>query len=229
MADRRHFTPALFSFLKDLEANNDRDWFKANKQRYERDAKEPALRFIVDFGGPLQKISPHFNADPRPVGGSLFRIHRDTRFSRDKSPYKTHVGLHFRHEKGKDAHTPGFYLHLERGQIFCGVGLWHGDNPTLTRIRDHIVARPDAWKRAVGGRRFTTVHTLAGDRLKRPPRGYDRDHPLVEDLMWKDYTSYASFTQKQVTGAGFLDAFAAACRAGAPLVRFLCEALDQPF
>src|SRR5918996_4016229 len=132
------FSPALFTFLRDLKQNNDRDWFKANKPRYEKAVLEPALQFIVDFEPHLLAISPHFVADPRPSGGSLFRIHRDTRFSKDKSPYKPYTGIQFRHELGKDAHAPGFYLHLEPGGVFAGAGIWHPDQPTLVRIREAI-------------------------------------------------------------------------------------------
>ena len=96
--------------------------------------RDPVLDFIVAFAQPLKKISPHFLADPRANGGSLFRIYRDTRFSKDKTPYKTNVGAHFRHAAGKDAHAPGFYLHLEPGTCFAGCGIWHPDNNTLGRI-----------------------------------------------------------------------------------------------
>src|ERR1044071_1022002 len=96
-----YFAPAVFRFLGELHAHNERDWFNANKQRYERDVRDPILRFIADIGPRLQKISPHLVADPRPSGGSLFRIYRDTRFSKDKSPYKTHLGAHFFHEKSR--------------------------------------------------------------------------------------------------------------------------------
>src|SRR4030095_12093923 len=105
-----YFTPAIFKFLTDLKKHNDRDWFKANKPRYEECLLQPALSFISDFGPHLHKVSKHFVADPRPVGGSLFRIYRDTRFAKDKSPYKTHVGIHFRHEAGRDVRGPVFYL-----------------------------------------------------------------------------------------------------------------------
>ena len=97
----RPITPALFDFLRDLEANNERSWFEANKERYNAEVRDPMLDFIGAFAGPLRGISPHFVADPRPNGGSLFRIYRDTRFSRDKTPCKTNVGAHFRHAAGK--------------------------------------------------------------------------------------------------------------------------------
>ncbi len=224
-----HFTPAVVKFLRDLKANNTRDWFNAHKDRFFDEVRTPAQNFIVDFGAGLQDISPHFRADPRPVGGSLFRIYRDVRFAKDKSPYKTHAGLHFRHEAGKSAYTPGFYLHLEPGASFVGVGLWHPDNSTLKLIRDAIVADPAAWRKAVGQKSFTRHFTVTGDRLKRPPRGYDPEHPLVEILKLKDFTALAPLTQKQVTGPDFVNEFADLCRAGSPLVRFLCEVLRHPF
>lgn len=228
MSDR-HFTPATFKFLRDLSAYNNRDWFNDNKDRFVGEVKEPALAFIVDFGARLQKISPHFISDPRPVGGSLFRIYRDVRFSKDKSPYKTHVGLHFRHRAGKDAYTPGFYLHLEPRGSFVGLGLWHPDNPTLKLIRDSLVADPSRWKKAVGGKTFLKDFTVSGDSLKRPPKGYDPDHPLIEILKMKDFTAFAPLTQKQVTSPGFLDEFAGYCRSGASLVQFICEAIGQEY
>ena len=113
MSTDREFGPELFAFLRELKANNDREWFNANKDRYENDLLEPALAFIEDFGLRLPQLSPHLVADARRQGGSLFRIYRDTRFARDKSPYKTQAGIYFRHERSKDAHSPGLYLHPE--------------------------------------------------------------------------------------------------------------------
>src|ERR671922_2157062 len=130
------FGPELFTFLAELREHNDREWFAANKERYEAHVLEPALAFIEDFGYRLQSISPHFRADPRRTGGSLFRIYRDTRFSKDKAPYKTNVGVHFRHERAKDAHAPGYYLHIGPGEVFAGGGMWHPDSSTATRIRE---------------------------------------------------------------------------------------------
>lgn len=224
MADR-YFTPATFRFLKELKENNNRPWFQENKGRYEKDLKEPALRFIEDFDEKLRKISPHFHAGRR----SFFRIYRDTRFSKDKSPYKTHAGLHFRHAAGKSAYTPGFYLHLEPRSSFAGVGLWRPDSATLKMIRDAVANEPRAWKKAVGGTKFTDVFSVTGDSLKRSPRGYDAGHELIEVLKLKDFTALAPLTQQQVTSAGFIDVFADLCRAGGPMVRFICEALDQPY
>ncbi len=226
---KRHFHPALFKFLRDLNANNDRAWFQANRDRYLRDVRDPALEFITALGGPLFKISPHFRADPRPSGGSLFRIYRDVRFSHDKSPYKTHVGFHFRHEASRNAHTPGFYLHLEPRKCFMGVGIWRPDTPTLTRLRQAVLDNPETWLTMTQEQGFAMKFCITGEKLKRPPRGFPPDHPLVEVLKLKDFTALAPLTQGQITSADFLEEFTELCRHGHGLNQFLCQALDLPF
>jgi len=229
MANEAHLSAGMFKFLKDLAANNDRDWFKANKARYEKDVKNPALAFINAFGPKLAKISPHFRADARAQGGSLFRIYRDTRFSKDKSPYKTHTGIQFRHEAGKDAHCPGFYLHLEPGRVFVGLGIWHPDSQTARLIRERIADHPAEWKKAVYGKSFTGTFKLEGDSLKRPPRGFDPEHKYIDDLKRKDFIAGAKISQKMVTSPEFLNEFYGFCKRGAPMVRFLSVAVGVPF
>ncbi len=223
------FRPALFSFLRDLEKNNDRDWFQANKARYEEHLKDPALRFISDFGPHLRETSPHFRAIPKAVGGSLFRIYRDVRFSKDKSPYKTHVGIHFRHEAARDAHAPGFYLHIAARESFVGGGIWHPDSPSLAKIRRALAEDPAGWKRAIGGRRFREDWTLEGESLKRPPRGFDADDPLIEDIKRKDFIGVTRLTQKEILAPDFPKRFAGLCRQAAPLARYLCRAVGVSF
>jgi uncharacterized protein (TIGR02453 family) len=227
MADA-YFPPEMFAFLRDLKRHNDRDWFRANRDRYESDVKEPMLAFIAAFVAPLRKISPHFVADPRPVGGSLFRIHRDTRFAKDKSPYKTHASAQFRHERGKDVHAPGFYLHLEPDNVFLGAGIWRPDGPSLGRIRDAIVEDPGRWKRAVGAKAFREGWAISGESLKRPPRGYDPGHPLVEDLKRKDFIAVSELSERDACVPGFLRKVASGYRSTRPFVRFLTGALDLP-
>ena len=223
------FTPELFSFLSDLRENNDRDWFAANRARYEEHVLEPALAFVGAFAPRLEKISPHFVADARPSGGSLFRIHRDTRFSKDKSPYKTNLGLHFRHAHGKDVHAPGFYLHLAPGEVFAGGGIWHPDTPTATRIREAIVADAEGWRRTTRTGSFARAHALGGESLKRVPPWADADHPFSDDLKRKDFYGSTPLDEDEVTAPGFVDRYAQLCRDASPLVRFLCEALELPY
>lgn len=222
-------SPRTFGFLSELAANNNREWFLANKPRYEADVKEPALRFINDFSAPLKKISPHFRADPRANGGSLFRIYRDTRFSKDKTPYKTATGIQFRHEAGRDAHAPGFYLHIQPGQCFMGCGSWHPGGPALRQIRESIDEDPEAWKRASRGARFRKTFELAGDSLIRAPKGFSVDHPLIEDLRRKDFIAVVQLAEEDLMSDDFLGRFAGLCRTAAPFQRWLCRATGVPY
>jgi uncharacterized protein (TIGR02453 family) len=222
MPAQPHFTPRLFKFLRQLKRNNSRDWFQANKERYIADVQQPMLRFIADFAGPLAKISKQFDADPRPVGGSMFRIHRDVRFSRDKSPYKTHVSAHFRHKAtSKDVHGPGFYFHLEPGEVFIGGGLWLPEPPTLKKIRDTI-----AWDEAGWRKVRRAVREIEGDQLTRPPQGYDPAHPFIDDIKRKSYYASVSFSEAEACALGFLEQCASACRSVRPMVAFLTEAVE---
>jgi uncharacterized protein (TIGR02453 family) len=223
------FGPELFSFLADLRAHNDREWFAANKTHYEEYVLEPALGFISAFAPKLEKISPHFRADARPSGGSLFRIYRDTRFSKDKSPYKTNLGIHFRHERGKDVYAPGYYLHIGPGEVFAGGGIWHPGTDGATRIRETIVAEPERWRRATRTGAFARRLELGGDSLKRVPSWADAEHPFADDLKRKDFFGWARLSEEDVVAPGFVDEYARVCRAAAPLMQFLCDALDVPY
>jgi len=219
MPDTTFFRPELFDFLRQLKRHNNRDWFAKNKQRYEEAVRDPALMFIGSFAPHLHKLSPHFVADPRPTRGSLFRIYRDTRFSHDKRPFKTHVGVHFPHASGKDAHAPVFYLHLEPENCFAAAGVWHPDNSALTKIRMAIVAEPEQWAKV------TRKLELEGDSLKRPPRGFDPNHQFIEDIQRKDFLASVALTQAQVCDPKFRGDFAAACRTMLPLCEFTTGAL----
>ena len=220
-----HITRSTLAFLSDLKANNDRDWFTANKERYEEQVRMPALAFIADFAPHLAEISPNFVADPRPVGGSMFRIYRDVRFSKDKSPYKTHVGLQFRHVDGKDVHAPGFYLGIEPGGCVAAMGMWHPDREALSRVRERIVAEPDEWVETVESTGFGWY----GESLMRAPKGYDSDHPLVDHLKRKDFVLMQKLTDDEVTSDHFLDRYVEICRAGSRFIEVLCEAVERPF
>jgi uncharacterized protein (TIGR02453 family) len=219
MPDAAFFHPELFGFLRLLKRHNNRKWFARNKQRYEEAVRDPALMFIGSFGPRLHRLSPHFVADPRPTRGSLFRMYRDTRFSPDKRPFKTHVGIRFSHASGKDVHAPVFYLHLEPDNCFAAAGVWHPDSSALTKIRMAIVAEPERWAKA---RRKLE---LEGDSLIRSPRGFDPNHPFIEDLKRKDFVASVGLTEEQVCGPKLMRDFAAACRRMLPLVEFTTRAL----
>jgi uncharacterized protein (TIGR02453 family) len=216
-------TPRTFAFFRELALHNDRPWFEANRERYLREVREPLLGFVTAFGAPLAKLSAHMVADPRPVGGSLFRIHRDTRFSRDKTPYKTHAGLSFRHRQHHDVHGPIFYLHLQPGMVFSAAGIWRPPPETLEHIRQALVARPARWRRIM---RACPLGEHEGDRLKRVPHGYDAAHPLADDLKRLSFTTSTRFTEREACAPDFLDRFARACRQATPLMEFLTGAVS---
>ncbi len=229
MPDKLPLTPKLFEFLLELKNNNDRSWFNANKDRFANEVRDPMLEFIRAFALPLSDISPHFVADPRANGGSLFRIYRDTRFSRNKAPYKTNVGAHFRHAAGKDAHAPGFYLHLEPRSCFAGCGIWHPDGATLGKIRDAIIDRPEEWRAIMSNAAFRNTFKLMENSLKRPPRGYDPNHPLIEDLKRKDFVAITRIPDDEAIQPGFVKKFAEISRTGSDFVKFLSQAVGVPF
>jgi len=219
-----YFSPEFFKFLKALARNNNREWFEKNKPRYERFVLASSLRFIKDAGKELRAVSPYLVADPRPFGGSLFRIYRDMRFVKDKSPYKTNVAMEFWHRRGGKKSYTGLYLHLAPGQSFAGAGIWHPDPPTLNRVRRAIVSRPEAWRQVK-----ESGLKVEGESLKRPPAGFDPNHPFVDDLKLKDITAGVRFTNAQVTGPRFMEDFIQASKKLDPLNRFLAAALSLPW
>jgi uncharacterized protein (TIGR02453 family) len=218
-----YFTPKFFRFLTRLKRNNNRDWFLAHKDEYEAVVQRPALQFITDFAAPLYEISPYLVADARPSRGSLFRIYRDTRFSHDKRPYKTNIAMRFSH-RGKDVHSPGFYLHLEPSGCFAASGLWHPEPPTLLKVRNAMIEREGEWRKV-----RKLLNWEDAGKLSRPPRGFPCDHEFVEDLKLRDLGTAINFTPEQVCSPKFMTTFATACRKMSPIARFLSSAVGQQF
>ena len=136
-----YFNPKLFQFLEQLRRNNRRAWFLKHKPEFEEFARQPSLRFIADLQLRMREVSTWLVANPKPNGGSLFRIYRDVRFSKDKKPYKTHIGMNFRHASTSETvHCPCLYLHLEPQGCFLAGGIWQPEPRALARIRDAVVA-----------------------------------------------------------------------------------------
>ena len=216
---KAYFGPELVQFLKQIKRNNRRPWFLKNRERYEEEVRQPCLRFITDFGFRLKEISPWIVADAKPNGGSLMRIYRDIRFSPDKTPYKTWVGMSFPHAGATaEVHGAGYYLHLDVSRSFLAAGAWHPERRSLAKIRDAIAWKPDEWKKAKRGL------SLGGESLTRAPRGYPEGHPLIEDLKRLDFIASFEFSDAQVRGPRFLADVTAAAKRLAPLVGFLARA-----
>ena len=222
------FAPGVTGFLAELAANNDRAWFAENKPRYEAEVLAPALAFISAMAQPLAEFAPEFVAVAKRSGGSLMRVYRDVRFSKDKRPYKTNLGIQFRHRLGKDVHAPGYYFHLEPGRAFIAAGCWRPAGPALHGIREFLSDNPRGWARArddalAGG------FELAGDSLVRPPRGFAADHPAIDDLKRKDFMLLRELDPADLSGPDAVDRAAGDCRTATPFVAYLCAALDVPF
>ncbi len=231
MAKHRYatFKPETINFLRELRKNNNRDWFNENKSRYETDVLDVALNFIQSMHDPLQKIAPHFTAVPKRMGGSLMRVYRDTRFSKNKTPYKTNVGIQFRHEQAKDVHAPGFYVHIDPDQVFLGVGLWRPESAVLAAIRERISVNQAEWLRARDDKAFKRHFSLGGQSLSRPPRGYDKEHPLIEDIKRKDFLAVKNMHLEEATEPRFQQKVESAFQAATPLMHFLCKAVGVPY
>jgi uncharacterized protein (TIGR02453 family) len=225
----RYFTKQTFAFLSSLADNNTREWFDEHRQDYEDCVREPALDFISDMAEVMPAISKHFRAVPKKVGGSLMRVQRNLRFSRDKTPYKTNIGIHFRHEVGKDVHAPGYYVHIAPGECFVGAGLWHPEADVLFRIREGILKNGGAWLAARDNKAFRKQFSLEGDMLTNAPRGYAKDHPMLEDLKRKDFIALAALNQVEVTSKDFRSLVVERFKQAEPYMRFLCSAVELRF
>lgn len=223
------FTSDTFGFLNQLSQNNNREWFNEHKNDYESKVREPALAFITDMQPQLHSISSRFLATPKKVGGSLMRVYRDTRFGKDKTPYKTNIGIQFRHFMGKDVHAPGFYLHISEQECFVGAGIWRPESKVLTKIRHFIDENPRGWTKATTNDAFKAEFELTGDTLKRPPRGFNEEHPLIVDLKRKDFIAISPISQQQVTSEDFAQIVTEKFKLADDLMYYLCTALELPY
>ncbi|MEE9322025.1 MAG: TIGR02453 family protein [Granulosicoccus sp.] len=224
------FSVDTFKFLNELASNNNREWFDRNRQRYEDEVREPAFDYIRSMEKPIADISPHFIVAAKKTGGSLMRVIRDLRFSKDKTPYKTNIGIQFRHAAGKDVHAPGFYLHIEPSEMFLAAGIWRPDNPTLNKVRTLIDEYPDEWDKIK--RNLTSKKNdfeFHGESLKKAPKGFTGNHMLLDDLRRKHYLAVKQIDKKVILGKSATKNTAALFEKAVPLVKFICEANDLDF
>ena len=159
----------------------------------------------------------------------MFRIYRDTRFSSDKTPYKTHAACHFRHEAGRDAHAPGFYVHIETDRISVGGGIWRPPSKQLGQIREFIADNPSAWEKLANSAAIKKMAGIQGDSLKRPPRGYDPDARHIEDLKLKSFYLMTEIDPQLALSPALVTESARVFRTAAKLNHFVTDALELPF
>ena len=225
-----YFSDASFKFLRALAQSNDKTWFKEHKQHYEDHVRQPFLRLLTDLQPDLAQVSEHFRSDPKTVGGSLFRIYRDARFSNDKSPYKPWQGARLFHERRKQVAAPSFYVHLQPGQCFVGAGLWHPEPPTQRRVRQFIFDNPGSWKAAAHAPKFRKRYEFeSSEVLSRPPRGFPAEFEMIEDLKHRNFVFSRHLEEADMTGPRLRQLLAADLVALGPFVDYLCAALDLEF
>lgn len=222
------FTAASLEFLKQLAQHNSRDWFKAHQDEYEDKVRTPALRFIEQIQPHIIAISPRLTAVAKKVGGSLMRPQRDSRFSNDKTPYKTNVGIQFRHFQGKDVHAPGLYLHIAEDGCFIAAGIWHPESKAVNAIRTCIDENPNGYKKAL---QTLTDHgfMMDGDSLTRPPKGFDKHHPMLAELKRKDFIAVKNIPFERLCQGDAVHYCAEQFAHCSQLMAYLCFALELDF
>lgn len=221
------FSEETFAFLHALAFNNERAWFESHRSEWERFVLEPSLALIRDMESVIRGISPHYTAVAKKSGGSLMRIYRDTRFGADKTPYKTNIGIQFRHASYRDVHAPGFYVHLAPDACFVGAGSWRPERDDLAKIRARIAEKPKEYLNALeaAGGEMDPV----GDSLVRVPRGFEPDHPLACELKRIDFLVSRDLEPEAYLNRGLIDLLTRKFSASVPYMKFLCAALGAPF
>jgi uncharacterized protein (TIGR02453 family) len=217
-----------FSFLAGLTMNNERSWFEAHRTEYDQFVVTPALALITELDDIVRAISPHYRGVAKKIGGSLMRVYRDTRFSRDKTPYKTNIGIQFRHEDAKDVHAPGWYVHLDLQECFVGAGAWHPEPADLLKIRQSLADRPELWSRAIAQAASRGL-TAAGESLQKSPKGFDPDHAMAAEIRRKDFLLSATLPPELFFGRGLVTELESVFRVSAPYMAQLCQALGAKF
>lgn len=213
------FSRKTLAFLRALKRHNDRDWFRERKPHYEEHVRGPMVALLAQLAADLPRFAPELVADPRVC---LYRIYRDTRFSGDKSPLKTHIAAHFP-SKGFPRHEgSGLYLEVAPTWVWIGGGLYMPPAPDLRLIRAYIAGNDRTLRRIVTGPSFRrAVGALDGERLSGLPRGYAKDHPAAEYLRFKQFLAGREFEAEFATTDRFYSELLRIFRAVAPLVRFL--------
>jgi uncharacterized protein (TIGR02453 family) len=219
------FTRQTVSFLRSLKRNNDREWFKARRDQYDTYVHEPMVAVIERLAVDFKKFAPELIASPKQ---SMFRIYRDTRFSSNKKPLKTHAAAVFRTRDLPKPQGAGLYFEIAPGWVWIGGGMWRPEPPELVRIREHIA---ETWPEmrsithAAGFRR--RFEELSGETMTRVPRGYPSDHPAAEYLRHRQFYGGAEFPASLAHSREFYATLVATFKALMPLVRFLNEPLRQ--
>jgi uncharacterized protein (TIGR02453 family) len=216
------FTPKTLSFLRSLKRHNAREWFHQRRDQYEQHCRGPMIRIIERFANDLPAFAPDLVADPKV---SLFRQFRDTRFSGDKTPLKTHIGATFPNRTLGRLNGAGLYFEVAPTGVWIGGGLWAPDASQLHLVREHIAANHRRLDAIVASSAFKRLGGLQGDRMTRVPRGFAKDHPAATYLTYRQFLGYREEPATLATSATFYKQLLGTMKTIVPLVRFLNEPL----
>ncbi|MFA5834989.1 MAG: DUF2461 domain-containing protein [Bacteroidota bacterium] len=218
------FPKESIAFLKKLKKNNNRDWFNAHKNDYEEQIKFPMQSFIASLQPLFADFASQFDVHPK---RSMFRIYRDTRFSKDKTPYKTHMAAHFvLRGKPKGFEGSGYYLHIAPGEVFIGGGIYLPDNDQLKKIRKYLAEHSKEFLAIINKPSFKKMFpAITGQKLSRPPKGYDPNHPMIEWLKMKQFFTGLEMKEEICHKKDFVKLIAKHCKELMPLVDFMNKAM----
>jgi uncharacterized protein (TIGR02453 family) len=213
------FPPEGLKFLRRLKRNNHREWFLEHKEIYEREVKIPMTGLVLALGGEMASFAPELNTDPK---RAIYRIYRDIRFSRDKTPYKTHIAAVFAYRGAPKHAGAGLYFHVAPDEVLIAGGAYMPGSAELRAIRHHIATRSKDLREIIDDRQFRKLFGgLEGDRLSRPPKGFPSDHPAVDLLRYKQFLAYSRNPAEVAESSDLLPLIMRNFRALMPLVRFL--------
>jgi len=219
------FTPKTLSFLRALKRNNDREWFRARKDQYEEHVRGPMIAVVERLAADFKSFAPELIASPKQ---SLFRIYRDTRFSSDKKPLKTHAAAVFRTRGFQHKEGAGLYFEVAPGWVWIGGGMWRPEPPELVKLREHIAQTWPEIRSLTRAKAFASrFGRLEGETMTRVPRGYPSDHPAAEFLKHRQFYGGAEFPASVAHSRTFYSTLVATFKALMPLVRFLNEPLIE--
>ena len=216
------FTPKTLSFLRSLKRNNQREWFHARKDRYEQHCRQPMIAVIERMADDMKSFAPDLVADPKV---SLFRQFRDTRFSDDKTPLKTHVGATFPNRTLGRLNGAGLYFEVAPGWVWIGGGLWAPDTSQLQLVREHVAVHHRRLAAIVTSPAFKKIGGLQGDTMTRVPRGFAKDHPAARYLMHRQFLGFREEPADIAASRTFYGQLLGTMKTVAPLVAFLNEPL----
>lgn len=218
--DFQGFSPEAFRFLRSLKRNNKREWFQSRKGVYEELVKHPMMAVVFELAKECKSFAPEVGFDPQK---NVLRIYRDTRFSKDKTPYKTNVAASFPFGTyGKNMDSPGLYLHLEPGEVFVGGGLYLPNSLQIRKIRESLQKNPDAFLDIVEDREFKKhFGKISGDILKTAPRGISADHPMTDYLRLKQFFVSRTFEESVALKKDFPKKIAKEFKLMMPLLRWI--------